>query len=276
MRQEGRVTGVRLSTEPGAAPQSLPARLVVAADGRRSRIARELGFLREAAWPRRFAVRGYWSGVEGVTGFGEMHVGGGGYCGLAPLGVTRANIAFVLDQQAMTPAGGDLETFYRQRLRRWPRLYERLRRARLEAPPSAIGPLALESSRAWAAGVLLVGDAAGFFDPFTGEGIAAALRGAEHAADVAHAHLRRGSDLAEYGRRHEALVREKFRFNRIVQRLVAREGLANVAASVLRRLPSVANALVDTAGDCLREAGPAPNAPSCRMASPELRPRERP
>ncbi len=34
-------------------------------------------------------------------------------------------------------------------------------------------------------GVLLVGDAAGFYDPFTGEGIFSALRGAELAAEVA-------------------------------------------------------------------------------------------
>jgi flavin-dependent dehydrogenase len=172
--------------------------------------------------------------------------------------------------------GGDLEGFYRRRLQAWPHLYERLERATLLEPPRAIGPLALQSTGAWAPGVLLVGDAAGFFDPFTGEGICAALRGAEQAADVGHGFLRERVALAEYGRRHRDLVREKFRFNRAVQWLIGREGLANGSARLLSRLPSVANALVDMAGDCLRGPGPVPNALSCRMASPALRPRSRP
>jgi hypothetical protein len=48
---------------------------------------------------------------------GEMHVGGGGYCGIAPLGPREANVAFVLDQSAMAEAAGDLEGFYRQAFR---------------------------------------------------------------------------------------------------------------------------------------------------------------
>ena len=56
-----------------------------------------------------------------------MHVGGGGYCGVAPLSATLANVAFVLEQRQMAPAGGDLQAFYRDALRRrWPRLAERL------------------------------------------------------------------------------------------------------------------------------------------------------
>ena len=44
---------------------------------------------------------------------------------------------------------------------------------------SATGPFASHARRAWPPGVALVGDAADFFDPFTGEGIYAALRGGE-------------------------------------------------------------------------------------------------
>src|SRR5947207_1931161 len=67
------------------APEPIRARLVIGADGRRSVVARTLGLLREARHPRRFAVRGYWTGMEGLGPFGEMHVGHGGYCGVAPL-----------------------------------------------------------------------------------------------------------------------------------------------------------------------------------------------
>ena len=58
---------------------------------------RGLGLLREHPRLRRFAVRGHWEGVQGLGDLGEMHVGGGGYCGIAPLSPTLANVTFVLD-----------------------------------------------------------------------------------------------------------------------------------------------------------------------------------
>jgi geranylgeranyl reductase family protein len=231
LRGADAVTGVVVGRE------SIGARLVIGADGRRSVVARGLGLLREARHPRRFAVRGHWDGMEGLTAFGEMHVGGGGYCGVAPLGGGRANVTFVLDQRAMVPAGGDLERFYRSRLPDWPGIWERLTRARLFAPPRAIGPLALESSRAWSPGVMLVGDAAGFFDPFTGEGIAAALKSADRAAEIGHAVLSAagtgGTTLADYGRAHADMVGRKFRFNRAIQWIVGRDTLAQGGTGVV-------------------------------------------
>ena len=243
VREGEQVTGVQLD---GGIQR---ARLVIGADGRRSVVARSLGLLREARWPRRFAVRGHWDGMQGLTPFGEMHVGGGGYCGVAPLTGGRANVAFVLPQHAMHAAGGDLEGFYRARLRAWPRVWERLAGARLVAAPRAIGPLALESRQSWAPGVMLVGDAAGFFDPFTGEGICAALQAAEPAAEIGQAYLQGQASLNDYGRAHRTLVRRKFLFNRAVQAMIARETVADLAARALARLPRVADTLVDMAGD---------------------------
>ena len=156
----------------GAGPESIQARLVVGADGRRSVVARSLGLLLEHASLRKFAVRGHWRGMQGLEACGEMHVAAGGYCGVAPLGDGLANVAFVLDRRDMAEAGGDLEAFYRSSItRRWPRLAERLAIAQLLAPPRAIGPLALQARGLSAPGALLVGDAAGFYDPFTGEGV---------------------------------------------------------------------------------------------------------
>jgi geranylgeranyl reductase family protein len=249
-REAGAVAGV--DCEQAGRRQSIAARLVIGADGRRSRVARSLGLLREATRPRRFAVRGHWDGVSGLTEFGEMHVAEGGYCGLAPLGPDSANITFVLERPAMMPAGGDLPSFYLGTLPRWPRIWERLLGARLRSAPRAIGPLALTSRGVWSPGALLVGDAAGFLDPFTGEGIALALRGAMLAADVAHEALHGSISLSEYGRRHRQLAREKFQFNRAVQWLVARPKAANLAAAVLARCPRLADRLVGIAGDCLR------------------------
>jgi geranylgeranyl reductase family protein len=246
--RDGVVRGVVL--EGAGAPERLHARLVVAADGRRSVIARKLGLLREHRRLRKFAVRGYWKGVQGLTDYGEMHVTRGGYCGVAPLGEEEANITFVLDQADMRPAGGHLADFYLRTLERWPRLRERLSRAALTSPPRAIGPLALEARGISAPGAVLVGDAAGFYDPFTGEGVTLALRGAELASGVAHDALARGStDLRLYDRLRDEATRDKFRLNRLLQRVVAWPALANVVARRLSRRPDLADRLVGIAGD---------------------------
>jgi geranylgeranyl reductase family protein len=249
LQRGGSVEGI--TAVNGGEPEALRARLVIGADGRRSVVARRLGLLREHRRLRKFAVRGYWEGMQALEERGEMHGGGGGYCGVAPLSPTLANVTFVLDRREMVAAGGGLETFYRRTLRRWPRIAERLETATLLSPPRAIGPLALESSRVSAPGALLVGDAAGFYDPFTGEGVTLALRSAELAAEVADRCLRAASlhVLREYDRVRHAATRHKFRFNRLLQVVVGRPWLANAAARRLARRPDLADRMVSIAGD---------------------------
>jgi len=155
----------------------------------------------------------------------------------------------------MREASGDLEGFYRASLkRRWPRIAERLERGRLLAPPRAIGPLAVTAKAVAAEGALLVGDAAGFYDPFTGEGVTLALRSAElAAAAIGDALERPGSGplprLASYERTRHAATRAKFRFNRTLQLIVGWPEAANAMARKLRRRPDLADRLVGIAGD---------------------------
>ncbi len=245
----GRVSGV--VCQEGAAPETLAARLVVGADGRRSVVARKLGLLREHPSLRKFALRGYWEGIQGLGEHGEMHVGGGGYCGIAPLSATSANVAFVLDRARIRPAAGDVDGFYRSSLQLWPRIAERLQGAVLLEPPKAIGPLALEAQRVSAPGAMLVGDSAGFYDPFTGEGITLALRSAELAAPIAHEALASGKldGLGRYDRARHAATRDKFRLNRLLQTTVSWPSLADSVARKLSRRPDLADRLVGIAGD---------------------------
>jgi flavin-dependent dehydrogenase len=253
LREGGAVAGVL--ADEGGEPRSIRSRVTVGADGRRSVVARGLGLLRENPRMRRFAVRGHWEGMEALSEFGEMHGGGRGYCGVAPLSPTLANVTFVLDRADLAPAAGGLEGFYRAWLgRSWPRLAERLHGARLLEPPRAIGPLALDCDAVAVPGAVLVGDAAGFYDPFTGEGITLALRTADLAArEIDRALARPGTSpvprLVAYEGARTAATREKFRFNRLVQVAVRSPAVANAIAHRLARRPDLADQLVGVAGD---------------------------
>jgi flavin-dependent dehydrogenase len=117
------------------------------------------------------------------------------------------------------------------------------------------GPFAVHARRAWAKGVALVGDAADFFDPFTGEGIYAALRGGELLAPYALAALEagRGRDADAALRGYDHARRRAFAGKWIVERLVAlavgAPWLLDRAAATMEAHPAMANLFVGVAGD---------------------------
>src|SRR5919198_4373019 len=154
------------------------ARVVVAADGLHSIVARRLGMVRRSA-PRRIAFSAHVADVAGMDGVGELHVGRHGYVGPGPVGGGVTTVALVLPRRAVQ---GRPDFF--AELERFPALAGRFAARRLGRGVLATGPFAQLARRPLAprGGALLVGDAADFFDPFTGQGIYAALRGAELAA----------------------------------------------------------------------------------------------
>jgi flavin-dependent dehydrogenase len=98
-----------------------------------------------------------------------------------------------------------------------------------------------------------VGDAADFYDPFTGEGIYAALRGAELLAPRVLAVLERPADEPEMRRDYDAARQREFSGKWLVERFVAlavaRPGLMNRAAACLSRRKDLADLLVGVVGD---------------------------
>jgi flavin-dependent dehydrogenase len=83
------------------------------------------------------------------------------------------------------------------------------------------GPFDASSRCSTTDGALLVGDAADFFDPFTGEGICCALRGAQLAADALDEALHGGGTITSHGLRGYRTGRRKaFLGKWIVERLI--------------------------------------------------------
>ncbi len=250
----GRVCGVVTLGHDGRR-DTRPARLVVGADGLNSMTAQRLGVARRLPWPRRLALVAHFAGVERITDFGEMHVARDGYVGIADVGHALTTVAAVFPARAGRHIARDPAGYLHAWLGRQPQLAPRFAAARCVDEVRAVGPFASHARRAWAPGAMLVGDAADFFDPFTGEGIYSALRGGELAAHYARAALDAASPaeadiaLAAYhrARRHE--FRGKWIVERAIGAVIANAPLINRAARACAAHPELADLLVGVAGD---------------------------
>jgi menaquinone-9 beta-reductase len=249
---DGRVRGLRLAPREGASLR-LESRLVIAADGGASRIARALGLSRHPDRPRRWAVGAYFDRVapdpssDPSSRFGEMHLRRDRYIGVAPVPGDLTNVCVVTaDRRALR----DPPALLRQTLRDDAGLRERFAAAAMATRPVCLGPLAVESSGSGMPGLLLAGDAAGFIDPMTGDGLRFALRGAELAAANALAALDGEPDRAQalwQARRREFAA--KWRFNRMLRTLVGSRRAMQIAALGAKASPSVLERVIRYAGD---------------------------
>jgi flavin-dependent dehydrogenase len=119
-----------------------------------------------------------------------MAVGRHGYCGVATVGGGETSIGMGIAPSARRP-GEPAEALFARLLDALPEAAAATARAERVGPLRGMAPLARRVARVSGRGFLLVGDAAGFVDPFTGEGLHRALRGAELAAAAAAAELAR-------------------------------------------------------------------------------------
>lgn len=214
----------------------LRARHVVGADGIRSVVARRLGLARRMRWPSRYAFVTHW---EGVADVGD--------------GVT--NVAVVTDSSRATAAAGDADGFVVKLVASHATLAPHFSHARQISAVLPTGPFGSRAKAACAAGATLVGDAADFYDPFTGKGIYAALRGGELLAPYVVESLRAPNARAQRAaleaydrcRRHE--FGGKWRLERLVSIAVAHPPLLALIARRLHARCDLADLLVGVAGD---------------------------
>jgi geranylgeranyl reductase family protein len=228
------------------------ARLIVGADGRTSIVAHALGLVRPHRL-RRLAFIRHVSGLEGIEDMGEIYVDPPDYCILNPVAPGLVNLGLVVPLSHARPYRGRMETFFQARLKQLRHLPRRLGGMQPEGELMVMGPLAYTVAEPRADGVMLAGDAAGFYDPFTGDGLYTALRSAELLAEVAHDALRRddcsAGALMPYREARRRAFRDKQWVARAGQLLIARRRLSNWAARLLARRPALLEALLGVIGD---------------------------
>ncbi|MEU6428018.1 NAD(P)/FAD-dependent oxidoreductase [Microbispora sp. NPDC046973] len=221
----GRVDAVRGTAEgvrarvtggPELGGPELGARWLVAADGLHSPTRARLGLDRPSGGPRRYGLRRHYR-VAPWTDFVEVHWAPGGEAYVTPVGDDLVGVAVLSSERRP----------YDEHLARFPHLL-----ARLDGPPvtpvRGAGPLRQRVRRRVAGRVLLVGDAAGYVDALTGEGISLALLSARALVGCLRA-----------GRPEE--------YEAAWRRLSRRSRLLTTALVEVRRHPSAARMIVPAA-----------------------------
>lgn len=242
-------SGVTVRLEDGV---DVEARVVIGADGRNSVLAGKCGLHLPSAGRPRAALHGIFRGVGdgGAGSFGEMHLRGDGeYAGInrTPGGAT--NVTWVCDLEKARDSG------LAERIASTPSLAARFAGARPEGPMRLLAPLEVSVRRTYADGLLLAGDAAGFLDPLTGEGMYGALRTGALAGLWAARAARSGDAparfLAGYDRDRRRLLGGKERLNRAFQWCLRQPRLLEYLGRRMERFPLVGDRFIGVVGNLL-------------------------
>ncbi len=247
----GGVAGV-VVRDPAGRQHSLRARLTVGADGLRSVVARRLG-RRSHGTSRRMAFVAHVARVSDMGPSAELHFREHGYLGLNQIGQDQTNVALVVPAERAAHARGGMERFFKETLAEFPGVRDRVEAGEVVRPILATGPFAVWSAKVIAPGALLVGDAADFFDPATGDGIYCALRGAELVADTAAAALSLPGPitidrLVEYRRMRRRLFSGKWMLERMIDSALRFPRLFDRGVSRLGQHEEMAHAVIGLAG----------------------------
>ncbi len=240
--------------EPSGETRDLRARYVVGADGAHSVIARKCGLSVAPRGEQRFALGGHYGGLCELDRFVEMFVEGRSYFAVNPFDAAHANIMVIVREKDLSSRKNDVDRFIRERARALSGDAARFSGAQLEGKRVAVGPLSHSTRGVTAGNVLLAGDAAGFIDPFTGQGIYLALRGGIGAARaIAAAVAAPSSSAAEienFGSELSGEMLRRGKLARIVRTFTGSALLSKRVARNVERDPDRAQILIDAVAGC--------------------------
>lgn len=238
------IAGIRTSDG-----RRIPARLVIGADGIRSVIVRRLGLLRRGRL-RKVGLTAHVRGALLPEDTGVLFVRPWGCIGAVSIGPDLANVVVVLTGPARAEARGGPAACFDRLIGEAGSLATARRCSRV----ITTGPFDSPTRAVAAPGALLVGDAAGYFDPFTGQGVYKALRSARAAADAVTTWTEAVGEsgaLHRYDRWHHRAFAAPRRLQRVIETGAAHPAIFGAAVSALGSLPALADRLISVTGDLL-------------------------
>jgi len=247
LSEGGRICGVRGQDREGV-EREFRAPLVLGCDGFNSIVARKTRLYEHD--PRHWvvALRCYYENVSDLKDQIELHFVDEvlpGYFWVFPLENGTANVGIGMLHEGLKERGVDLRQALQAVISR-PPFARRFAQARpLEEPAGWNLPVASKQRRIHGEGFMLLGDAAGLIDPFTGEGIGNALYSARLAVETAAGALEAGDTSAAFLRRYEERLWEalgaELRISTRLQQLGRYRPLLNMVIRKAARDPQLAD-----------------------------------
>lgn len=266
----GRARGVR-AADPEGRVHELFARFVVGADGVRGRVAASLGWRAPRPEGPRFALVARFAHTR-PDDEAEVHVTGRDYFAACPLDGGGFTVNLVIDRGDVPGRGEGLERFFLERVAGAPGLARRLAAAELVEPIAVTGPLSSRTLRTTGPGAALVGDACGFVDPLTGEGLYFAMQGAKLLAasleDALSDRVDEARALRAYERARALEIRPRQVLARWLQAGLRREGLPERVVGALGRHPGLLRLALGLTGDYVPPRGMLSPALWCDVLAP--------
>lgn len=221
--------------------EAVEGRVLVAADGLSSPTRRREGLDVQVRGAPRFGLRRHFA-VEPWAEAVEVHFGAGVEAYLTPSGRRRVGLAFLLER-------GERVRF-EELLARFPALTARLAGAATDSELRGAGPLERRSRARVADRLVLLGDAAGYLDAVTGDGLSLAFGCAIDLAALLPEALAHGADVAALSG-YEASWRRRYRvyaaWTRLVLWLTRHPALRRRALRLAAARPAVFERMVAAA-----------------------------
>ena len=237
-----RVEGVRIKHAGSEAGYRAP--LTIDATGRTRALARRVDSSVSEAKSHRaslVAFKAHLADTRVAPGACEIYFYRGGYGGLSSIENGLGNLCFIASARSVRQCGADAERVMRTVVCQNRRAAYTLENAQTRTPWLAVslegfGRHTLTPAR----GLLSIGDAASFIDPFTGSGMLMALESGELAAGVIGDQLsatgHQGTGLVELEEKYRAAYKAKFnsrlRICSLLRRAAFVPGLAQAAIRV--------------------------------------------
>jgi flavin-dependent dehydrogenase len=175
----------------------------------------------------------------------DLYFFDGGYCGVEPVGVTGGSARVNTSAMVRADVASTLTEVFLQH----PALRERSRKWTLLSDPVSTSPLIFRDPQPERDGVLMIGDAAGFVDPFVGDGISLALRSGSLAAQCLRSFFAGETSLNEAVHKYDLSYRQSllpvFRTSSTIRRALLWPGtVRKPVLFLLEKSPAITSYLV--------------------------------
>jgi menaquinone-9 beta-reductase len=238
--------GFRVQVRPQrGSPIVLKAKTVIAATGRWSNVPRDPRHASRGQRPlkRYVGIKAHFRGDLNLDNAVELHFFQSGYCGLNRIEGDEINLCALVEEECATRYARNWEALIDAAGGENPHLDNRIRSMRRSSEFLVTSPVIFQTRERILRDVFMVGDAAGFLDPFSGDGISTAVRSAVLASrcvdDVMRGCVPYERAKRDYGRAYQSEFGGRFLFSRIIRNALSISGIPPAFSHLQSRIPSL-------------------------------------